>query len=89
MASKADQDVLLEKVAVSQDQGSQTNGTGRAKEVRDHDGRQQQILLASVEDFCHQRKAMSDEWIGKQGLVNIKKLWCVAQGYRPTVCFMK
>ena len=44
---------------------------------------------ASSKSYWHLSKTfttnagMSDEWIGKQGLVNIKHLWCVAQGYRP------
>ena len=44
---------------------------------------------ASSKSYWHLSKTfatnagMSEEWISKQGLVNIKHLWCVAQGYRP------
>jgi RNA-directed DNA polymerase len=44
---------------------------------------------ASSKSYWHLSKTfstnagMSEEWIDKQGLVNIKNLWCVAQGYRP------
>ena len=40
MVAKADQNVLLETMAASQNQGTKTDGTGRAQEIRDHDGSQ-------------------------------------------------
>ena len=37
MIAKADQDVLLENVAVSQNESQETDGIGCAQETRDHD----------------------------------------------------